>query len=79
MDMISKATFLFVLDVLIRMGSAVAVIYLLWNVYASLRRGYVFIYGKVASKIDEPLGYWLGVACWLGAGGVLAMIAFRGL
>ena len=79
MDLFNKATILLALDVLIRTSGAIAVIYLLWNVYSSLRRGYVFIYGKVATRHDEPFGYWFGIVCWILASGILAMVIYRGL
>lgn len=79
MDPISNSTILLVLDILVRAGCAIAVIYFFWNVYASLRGGYVFIYGKVATKRDEPFGYWFAIVCWVGASGILAMVILRGL
>lgn len=77
MDPSSKSAALLALDVLIRVGCAVAVIYLLWNTCVSLRRGYVFINGKVATRRDESLGFWFGIVCWIGAGSILAMVVFR--
>ena len=79
MDPLSKATVLLALDVLIRAGCAAAVSYFLWNAYVSLRRGYVFIYGKVATKQKEPFGYWFGILCWVGASCIFAMVVYRGL
>lgn len=79
MDLLNKATILLALDVLMRAGCAIAVIYFLWNVYSSLRRGYVFIYGKVATRHEEPFGYWFGIVCWIGASSILAIVIYRGL
>lgn len=79
MELISREVFIAVLDALIRVGCALVVAYFLSNVYCSLRRGYVFIYGKVAKKEDEPLGYWFGIFCWIAASGILGYVVYRGL
>ena len=68
-----------VLDVLIRAGCAIAVVHFIWNMVASFRRRYVFIYGKAATRSNEPFGYWFAIACWIGASCLLALVIYHGL
>lgn len=35
------------------------------NIFSALRNKFVFINGKKATRIEEPLGYWLVIFSWL--------------
>lgn len=59
-----REIFIFVVDRLLYLGAAFFALVCLWNIFSSLKRGYVFINGKKAFRSQDRLGFWLVVFCW---------------
>ncbi len=79
MEMFSHESIVFILDSLVRLGAVAAVLYCMTNVFLALKRGYLYINGKVAKKKDEPFGYWFIIFSWIAVSGIMVHLFFRGL
>ena len=74
-----REVFLLVMDGLIRTGFAIWAIFCVRYIVVSLKRGHVYINGQIASRVAEPLGFWLGLVATLGVVLISGYVVLHGL
>ena len=74
-----RDTSISVIDTLVWCGSGALVLFFVTLAVRALWLGHVPINGKTATKLDEPVGYLLALAAYLGCAFVFWLVFWSGL
>jgi hypothetical protein len=55
----SHEAIILIIGTLVRVGFAIWAVVCVRYIWASLKRGHVYINGQAATRVAEPMGFWL--------------------